>query len=164
MVVTIDERALRARLEKAGQEITVGVARVLPAWVVGEVDRILDAWARVEPAERAAIRIRAAAIGDEAAIEVRAELDELFAAPPETLRVTPLQVIRRAVRYPTAVLGELGVPPVVRDEFDERTHPDDVYDLAPRRIGDLGDPELGPLLAAWGLTRARLARHRRDPP
>ena len=49
---------------------------------------------------------------------------------------------------------------VVRDDFDERHEPDDVYDLAPRGVADLGDPELGPQLLAWGLAKSRVLRAR----
>jgi hypothetical protein len=64
------------------------------------------------------------------------------------------------VREPTEVLRGAGVGAVTRDEFDERHQPDDVYDLTPHAVGDLGDPELGPLLLAWGLAKARALRSR----
>ena len=78
----------------------------------------------------------------------------LLAIDPADQRATPLEVVRSAVREPTAVLRAAGVGAVVRDDFDERHLPDDVYDLAPRAVGDLGDPELGPQLLAWGLAKS----------
>ena len=72
-----------------------------------------------------------------------------------------LEVVRSAYREPTGVLEEAGVPPIVRDEFDERAWPDDVYGLVPRTLGDLGDPELAPLHLAWGMAKATVIRDRR---
>ena len=69
--------------------------------------------------------------------------------------------MRSAYREPTGVLAEAGVPPIVRDEFDERAWPDDVYGLVPRTLGDLGDPELAPLHLAWGMAKATVIRDRR---
>jgi hypothetical protein len=71
-----------------------------------------------------------------------------------------LEVVRTAVREPTGVLERAGVPPVVRDTFDERSWPDDRYGLVPRTLGDLGDPDLGPLQLAWGLAKAKVLRAR----
>jgi len=62
------------------------------------------------------------------------------------------------VREPTAVLTDLGVPPVARDEFEERSFPDDRYGLTPHTFADLGDPDLGPLHLTWGIAKARVLR------
>ena len=76
-------------------------------------------------------------------------------------QATPLEVVRSAYREPTAVLAAAGVRPIVRDEFDERAWPDDIYGLVPRTLGDLGDPELAPLHLAWGMAKATVIRARR---
>ncbi len=85
---------------------------------------------------------------------VLADLRDLFDAPPAAQGVTPLQLVRRAVAEPTAVLAGAGVPPVARDAFEERALPDDRYDLAPRALRDLGDEALGPVQLAWGMAKA----------
>ena len=97
--------------------------------------------------------------GAAAADRVAAELRALLARDPAEQAATPLEIVRTIVLEPTALLRELGVPEVVRDAFDERAHPDDVYDLAPRTLADL-DPELGPELLVWGMAKARLVRPR----
>ena len=64
--------------------------------------------------------------------------------------MTPLEIVRTAVREPSEVLERAGVPAVVRDAFDEQAWPDDRYGLVPRTLGDLGDADLGPLAARVG--------------
>jgi len=147
----------REMLATAGAAIVAGVERAGPTWSVRSVDRILEAWGRVEPARRADIRDAATRAGTEAAARVAASLRELLALDPAEQAVTPLEIVRTIVAEPTAVLRDLGVPEVVRDAFDERAQPDDVYDLAPRTLADL-DPDLGPELLIWGIAKAKLVR------
>jgi hypothetical protein len=153
-------RAL-ARLEETGAAIVSGVERQVPGWVQTEVERLLDAWGRA-PAE---IRVRAEAesveAGAAAARRIVDQLRALFAVDPTRQQATPLEIVRTVYREPTAVLAVAGVPPIVRDEFDERAWPDDVYGLVPRTLGDLGDPELAPLHLAWGMAKATVIRARR---
>ncbi len=62
------------------------------------------------------------------------------------------------------MLEDAGVPAVVRDEFEERSFPDDRYGLAPRSFADLDDT-LGPVQLVWGLAKAALFRAPgTDPP
>jgi hypothetical protein len=86
----------------------------------------------------------------------------LLALDVDEQRVNPLALVRRAVSYPTAVLRDAGVPPVVRDEFDERAFPDDVYGLAPAAFADI-DPALHEPGLLWGAAKAHahLARRHR---
>jgi hypothetical protein len=122
---------------------------------------VLDAWGRLDDAERAQVDQAVEAAAREATARVVAELGVLLAADPTQQRATPLELVRGAVREPTAVLRAAGVPPVVRDDFEERAWPDDRYGLTPRAAGDLGDPELGPMLLAWGLAKSAVVRARR---
>jgi hypothetical protein len=142
-----------------------GVARCGPGWVVASVTRIIDAWGQLESDARAAAIAKAEVASIPATDHVVALLRELFARDPAEQRATPLQIVRNLVAAPTVVLREAGVPGVVRDAFEERAFPDDEYDLAPRTLGDLGDPDLGPQLLAWGLAKAAVLRARAgDPP
>jgi hypothetical protein len=153
-------RAL-ARLEETGAAIVGGVERQVPGWVQTQVERLLDAWGRA-PAE---IRVRAEAESAEggaaATRRIVDQLRALFAVDPTRQQATPLEIVRTVYREPTAVLAAAGVPPIVRDEFDERAWPDDVYGLVPRTLGDLGEPELAPLHLAWGMAKATVIRARR---
>jgi hypothetical protein len=158
---TEDEARALDRLAEAGAAIVVGVEAQVPRWAPAQVDRLLDAWGRTTPEARARAEADAIDAGNAAARRIVAELRELFDTDPERQRVTPLEIVRTAYREPTQVLAAAGVPPVVRDEFDERAWPDDVYGLVLHSLGDLGDPELAPLHLAWGMAKATLIRARR---
>jgi hypothetical protein len=87
----------------------------------------------------------------------------LLAADIDEQVTTPLAILRSvAVRYPTAVLREAGVPPVHRDEFVEEVFPEDAYDLAPAAFTDL-DPDLGDVAIAWGAAKAFEHKRRHSP-
>jgi hypothetical protein len=89
------------------------------------------------------------------------ELRRLLALDVEQQSTNPLSILRGAVRYPTAVLREAGVPEVRRDEFRERAFPDDVYDLSPASWRDV-DESLHTPGIIWGAWKAKtlLDRHR----
>jgi hypothetical protein len=148
----------RVELDRIGASIVAGVERCLPEWARSQSARILDAWGRIGGGRRAEVEAEARAAGEVAAARVSGELRMLFAADPAEQRATPLEIVRTAYREPTAVLRDAGVPPVVRDEFDERAWPEDRYGLVPRTLGDLGDEDLGPLHLAWGLAKTKLLR------
>ena len=86
----------------------------------------------------------------------------MFALDPAAQTATPLEIVRSAYREPTAVLVSAGVPAVERDGFDERAWPDDRYGLVPHTLGDLGDPDLAPLMLAWGMAKAAVLRARAE--
>jgi hypothetical protein len=133
------------------------VEAALPAWVERCVDVILNAWkGGAGPEERAA----AAEAGRRAAHEVGQQIRDLLATDVDQQRGTPLTILRQAVRYPTAVLLHAGVPPVERDEFEERVFPDDLYGLTPASFADI-DPRLVEPAVAWGAAKAweHLRRH-----
>jgi hypothetical protein len=156
-----DEARALARLDESGAAIVAGVEAQVPTWTQANVERLLDAWGRASADARARATAAAVEAGAAAAHRIVAELDALFAVDAEHQRATPLEIVRTVYREPTAVLEEAGVPPVVRDEFDERAWPDDVYGLVPHTLGDLGDPDLAPLHLAWGMAKAAVIRARR---
>jgi hypothetical protein len=149
-----------AMLADASTAIRSGVDREVPGWVVRQVTRILDAWGRADAPTRERALTDADGAGRAAAARVGAELDALLSADPADQRSTPLEVARTVYREPTEVLRAAGVPEIVRDEFDERAWPDDVYGLVPRTLGDLGDDDLAPLLLVWGTAKATVLRAR----
>ena len=61
------------------------------------------------------------------------------------------------------MLAQVGARPVPRDEFRERSFPDDVYDLVPGSFADV-DAGLHEPGLVWGAAKAHvhLARRRRE--
>lgn len=147
----------------AERTIAAGVDATVAAWAERAVERILDAWGRLDDGARAAATAAARAAGEQTRSRLGDELAALFATPVERQRTTPLEIVRGAGREATAVLAGLGIPPVERDPFDARVFPDDVYDLAPRSMAELGDEELGPALLVWGVAKSRRLREPDDP-
>ncbi len=156
----VPDESLLEQLQNVSGEIVAGVERELPGWVVREVGRILEAWGRLDPSQLDEAMERARAAGEAAAARIGGQLRQLFAKDPAEQHETPLQIVRGATVEPTVVLNGVGIPEVVRDLFDERANPSDVYDVAPRTLGDLGDPEMGSLMLAWGVAKARVLRNR----
>ena len=145
-------------LAAAGAALADAVVAALPAWVERSVRNLLVAFAGT--ADPAAVE-RAREAGHRAADEVGPELRRLLAADVDRQWANPLAVVRRAVSFPTAVLAAAGVPPVVREEYDEAHFPEDVYGLTPRTFTDL-DPSLQDVALVWGAAKARasMVRHR----
>ena len=159
-ILSVDDPELLDRLLALGDEMVAGVGLILPGWVERAVERIIGAWDRLDEATAADARVEARSAGVASSTRVVGELRELFGADVSDQRSTPLNIVRSAYREPTDLLARLGIPGVVRDAFDERLHPDDDYDLAPRGLADLDDSDLGAVLVAWGITKAKVLRAR----
>jgi hypothetical protein len=161
-----DDRESAARAENEGhalmadgaQRLLAGVHAGGRAWVEAAVARVLHAWGALDGPARAEAATAAAAAGTRAATRVEDELRVLFDADPAAQRATPLEVIRSLRREATEVLRAAGVPEVVRDPYESRAFPDDVYGIVLRTPADLGDEELGGALLAWGLGKAKFLR------
>ena len=97
--------------------------------------------------------------GAAAVAAVGPRLAALLGADVDAQGATPLQVVREAVRYPTAVLRHAGVAPPARDRFAQERFPDDPYDLTPATLEAL-DPDLAETAVRWGAAKA-LAHRRR---
>jgi hypothetical protein len=132
----------------------------LSRWVERSVTRIVVAWQGGPP--DAAVVAASRAAGRRAAAEVGAEVRSLLAADIDEQWTTPLSLLRGAVRYPTEVLEDAGVPPVARDPIQERLLPGDIYDLSPANFADV-DVSLAEPGMVWGAAKA-LAHRRRHLP
>jgi hypothetical protein len=126
-------------MPSTSDDLADAVAQALPGWVLRCVRRRLPHASDdvIRAAERA---------GEEAAASSAAAIRDLQGR-------TPLEVLREAVRYPTAVLRDAGVAPVERDSFAVDRFPDDPYDLTPAHFGDV-DESLVDLGLLWGAMRA----------
>lgn len=157
-----EHEALRV-LRETTEQIAAEAERGLPDWAVAEAGRIIRAWGRHDEQERERLLAAARQAGEEAAARIGRELRDALGRDPADQRVTPLQVARTSYREVTAVLREAGVPPIERDEFAERTFPDDDYGLAPDTFEALSG-ELASLHLTWGAAKAAVhkARHREE--
>jgi hypothetical protein len=154
-----------AELMAQGADLLLdGVARLGAAWVVRAVTGLIDAWGQLDAAARAAALAPAADAGRDAAARVQGELRDLFALDPAAQRATPLEIIRSLRREASEVLRAAGVPEVVRDPFEIRAFPDDVYGIVLKIPAELGDDDLGGALLAWGLGKAKVLRARAEGP
>ncbi len=154
-----DEPSDDDKLAEYGRALAQAVDATLPGWVERCVATILEAFAgSVTEDQRAA----ATAAGAAALADVAPRLRTLLAADIDDHRTNPLSILRGAVKYPTAVLREAGVPDVVREEFDEAAFPDDVYGLVPASFADI-DPSLANAGLAWGAAKAHVHLRRRRP-
>jgi len=150
----------RALMADGAQRLVAGVHEGGRKWVEAVVVRVVDAWGALEEDARAAALGAAATAGARAADRVEAELQVLFELDPAQQRATPLELIRSLRIEATEVLRSAGVPEVVRDEYETRAFPDDVYGIVLHTPAELGDEDLGGALLAWGLGKAKVLRAR----
>jgi hypothetical protein len=142
-------------LAELGAQLAEQVRAAVPGWVTRCVEERLapDAPGRV------AVLVDAEAAGRAAADAVAEALVALLAAPVDAQWSTPLEIVRGAVTYPTAVLVAAGVAPGRRDRFDQERFPDDLFGLTPASLEAL-DPSLAEPAIAWGAAKAFAHRRR----
>lgn len=154
-----DERD-EEQLARYAADLADGVEAALAPWVERCV-RTGCAAAGVSADDGLLAAARAAGVRcrDEVAPAVRA----LLVTDIDEQATTPLAVLRGAVRHPTEVLEAAGVPAPRRDEFAQRSFPEDRYELAPASFADL-DPDLVEAGLRWGAAKAHvhLARRRAE--
>ena len=152
------DRARAQRREIGRQLVEVAVA-TLPGWVERSVVGRLPP--EPDDARRADLVVLVAAAGAAAADEGRRGLQDAVRREPGIDHgPAPLQVLRRLVSHPTAVLRSLGTPELDRAPFDRQAFPDDVYDLSPATWADI-DPALHEPGLAWGAATAYLHKLQR---
>lgn len=146
-----------ALLAQVREPMLAGLSAGLPRWLVDRAGGVLAVWrpGALDDAVRPELTTAAAAATERVVGEVAA----LLALDPAEQRATPMTIVRTAHVEPGAVLTRLGVPHVARDPFEERANPADVHALAPPDLAAV-DPDLGPLLLAWGLGKATVLRAR----
>lgn len=142
----MDERS--ARLIQVAESVT-------PQWAKSLIDRFTgSSLAPVSEDPRAAII-------ESVTIQTLSGLRQLLALDPEQQRTNPLTVFRRATAVITAHLEELHIPPVRRDEFEQRSFPEDIYGLYPATWADISEELVEPGLE-WGAWKAAviISRHK----
>lgn len=144
-----------------GSRLAELIIESLPSWVSGCVERVMggsdgELSSEVEKEEVLAAALEA---GRWAADLLGEQIRFLLASDVDEQRTTPLEIVRAAVVYPTAVLRVAGVKASGRDSFAVERFPDDDYGLTPSSLGELG-PEIGELAMAWGAAKAMAHRRR----
>ena len=147
-----------ASVQEAAELLADGAIAALPRWV----ERCVAEMCERAGVVAADLSEQARAAGMQCATETGPPLRELLAADVDAQQTTPLSVLRSAVRFPTRVLADGGVPEPERDDFERSRFGDDPYGLTPASFVDI-DPELGPIGIAWGAAKAfEVLRRRRD--
>lgn len=148
-----------AALGSYARALADGVEAAIGPWVQRSVARVHESvTGRPLPD---GFHERAAAAGRDATAVVGPRVRNLLALDIDDQRTGPLDCVREAVPWPTAVLRAAAVPLVDRDAFAVRMFPDDDYDLTPASFADLDPGLLEPGLV-WGAAKAHvhLARRR----
>jgi hypothetical protein len=156
----LDDPGDAAALARYASDLADAVDAALPGWIERSVRRVLAAQG---------IALDAAGEGQladavrEASAEGGRRVRDLLTTDVDAQSGNPLAAIRSLVGHPTAVLRAAGARPVPRDEFAERSFPDDVYELSPATFADV-DPALHEPGLVWGAAKAHvhLARRRRE--
>jgi hypothetical protein len=147
-------------VDEPADALASAVEAAIDGWVERSVARIMVAYTGAVPA---AVAAAARDAGEQARSAVGGELRRLLALDVDKQPTNPLSILRGAVRYPTAVLRDAGVPEVRRDEFRERAFPDDVYDLSPASWRELDESLQEPGII-WGAWKAKTVLDRRRHP
>jgi hypothetical protein len=144
-------------VEEHATALADAIEAAVPGWVERSVARTAEGFFGHVDDEVMAAAVEA---GQRARDDVAPRVRALLQADIDEQRTTPLSLLRGAVRYPTAVLRDAGVPAVDRDEAQARLFPDDIYDLAPATFADV-HPSLADVGLAWGAAKAyvHLQRH-----
>jgi hypothetical protein len=156
----LDDPNDAAALARYATALADGIEAAIPGWLERSVRKVLhDQGIAVDDAAAHAIAEAGRAAQAEGIRRVRA----LLGTDIDAQRGNPLAVLRGLVPYATAVLRRADARPVPRDEFSERTFPDDAYDLTPVSFADV-DPALHEPGLVWGAAKAHvhLARRRRQ--
>lgn len=143
-------------IDQYARALADGIDAALPGWVVRCVERRVGTLSDE-------VRAAAVAAGEDARQETGGAIRRLLSADIDEQANTPLTLLRAAVRFPTRVLRDAGVPPVERDRFATAAFPADDYDLSPATWADV-DPGLTDLGIAWSAAKAFEHKRRHAPP
>ena len=131
--------------------------------LVEAAERVIADWVRWSIADRAphlSTEPQVDTAAARATVELGAELRTLLSQDIAEQTENPLQVLRRGVRFATAVLDNAEVAPTPRDDFARKNFPDDLYDLTPASFADVHQSLHEPGLV-WGAAKAHVHLRRR---
>lgn len=143
-------------VDEYSQRLFDALSGSLEPWLRRSFDRVVSDQNMVP---RVDVHRRDAVIGD-AARTALDRLRHLFETDVLEQRHNPLQIIRSATDPITAVLRDLGAQRVERDEFQQRSFPDDDFGLCPATWVDI-DESLAEVGLEWGAWKAATVITRR---
>ena len=144
-------------LEEYPRALFDAVTTAYPAWLTARAEHILIASGRGLTAEECSSL--GSAVSESADLMAHG-LCALLATDVDDQRQNPLHLLRASSQAVTEFLGSLGLQPPMRDEFETRAMPDDVYAIGPLAWIDMGDDvhEAG---ISWGAWKAATVLTRR---
>lgn len=145
------------RYAQISDALVAAVDAAVPGWIEGLVTRRIVEWSGHASPEVAAAAVTA---GEDARKEVVPALRALVETDVDNQRTNPLSLLRDATRHAHAVLADAGMPAMRRDQFAERSFPDDSFGLVPATWADV-DPALHEIGITWGAAKAFLHKARR---
>ena len=122
---------------------------VTEPWLRGLVERIVSSQGMSDSVDVE----RLEGVISSARSDLLAALHRLLEIDAWEQRRNPLELVRGATMGLTVELASLGARSVPRDEFKERSFPDDVFDLAPATWSDV-HPDLHEVGLEWGAWKA----------
>lgn len=133
------------------------VVLAVPGWIERVMTaRIVEQRGEVTDDVRRTISLA----GESVSACARARLSQLLATDVDAQSTNPLSVLRGCTAGATQTLRSLGIPEVVRDQFERSSMPDDVYALGPLTWRDLSD-EVHDAGITWGAWKAATVLSRR---
>lgn len=153
-----DPSADEDRFAQISSALAGAIEAAVPRWIERLVAQRVAQWR--DGAVPAPVRDRASRAGRAAVDELMPRLRGLLETDVDAQRTNPLALLRTATHHAHGVLADLGMPPVARDDFAERSFPDDDYDLVPATWSDV-DPALHEIGITWGAAKAFVHKARR---
>ncbi len=143
-----------AKLVLLAAELAVGIETHFEVWLLAAAASLLPAGS-----DPAAAKQVLETVGEVANRVVR-EVSSLLSTDIDQQRANPLAVVRASLGPVGDALAAAGAPAPVRDPFDKRIHPTDIYDLGPASFGEI-HPDLHLPGLLWGAAKAHVHLARR---
>lgn len=144
-----------------GNAVDTNTLEPYSAALLAAVERAAPDWIRRRVVEIAAgIEVDVEAIVPQVVNDMTHELAALLLRDVDDQRENPLHVLRRATRFASQSLTKSGVTPVVRDEFEVRAMPDDIFAIGPLAWRDLSE-DVHDAGITWGAWKAATILSRR---
>lgn len=148
-----DSQRDEQRLAEFAGELAAQIEATIGGWVTRSIE-----WHLSHDAQVGRARIEQAT--SDATEQVGQRVRDLLRLDIDQQTTNPLSVLRWAVKFPTEVLLEAGVAPIVRDGFARENFPDDPYGLTPASFSDVDERLHEPGLV-WGAAKAHVHLSRR---